>query len=784
MNKPNNEGRNWKETELDVDLKGIINKISNNWYWIISSVLICLLGAYFYGRYTPPMYKINARVYVNDQQNKGSGLGADAGALMDLGGLIGSQSSVENEVEILKTPDLMEDVVRKMKLNIVYSKRSKLVKREIYNPPFRIAFIKALDTIQSKIIEINKVSENLVSVKCESFEKEIHWNEFFRIEGIGVLQLVKDSTNTINGDDYFVTISSVNETVSRLMNQMSVDVLNKQVSIIDLSLEYPLQGKGEEILSTIINTYKQSNLQDKNAIADSTYTFIKQRLNVIASELGDVESDVESFKKRNKLADMTEQGRVLIQNSGHLTTELASAETQVLVLTELENYLKDEKRNKRVFPSSLVSADEVFTNLMAQYNNLLIERDKTLMSVTEATPFVQNLNSQISELRKGILANIQNAKSSYVATRDNLRSQVDKAQSQIAGVPQIEKNYLKLARNQQIKQELYIFLMQKAEEVSISKTSNISIAKVIAKPKATVYAVSPKKNIIYLVGLMLGFVFPLIIIFTKDFFNTTINTKNDILNLTQVPVLGEISHSLSADNLVVFNNARSAVAEQFRALRSNLSYYLSSKDTNIILLTSSMSGEGKSFTAINLANVLALIGKRVLLMELDLRKPGLSSKLKMANNLGISNYVINEELEASDIIKPLEISENMFLISSGPLPPNPGELLMNERVAALIEQLRLQFDYIIMDSPPIGVISDTEALFGYANMVLYLVRQKVTMKAQLSIVDDLYQSGKMKNIGIIVNDVMSKDYGYGYGYGNYDQEEKVSSLQSLKAKFK
>jgi tyrosine-protein kinase Etk/Wzc len=562
MNKPTNEERPWKETEIDVDLKGIVNKITDNWYWLISSVLICLLGAYFYGRYTPPMYKINARVYVNDDQKKGSG-GTGAGALMDLGELIGSQSSVENEVEILKTPDLMEDVVRKMKLNVVYSKRNSFIKRELDNPPFRIVLIKADESIQSTTIDLNVVGNKSVKVKCRNFEKELQWNEFFRIEGVGVLQLVKDSPNPINGDDYFVTVSSINETVSRLMSQLSVDVLNKQVSIVDLSLSYPLQRKGEEILGTIINTYKESDLQDKNAIADSTYTFIKQRLNVIASELGDVESDVESFKKRNKLADMTEQGRLLIQNSGQLNTELATAQTQVAVLTELEKYLKDEKKNKRIFPSSLLSADGNFADLMAQYNSLLLERDKTLMSVTEATPFVQNLNSQIGELRKGILANIQNAKSSYIATRDNLRSQMDKAQNQIAGVPQIEKNYLKLARNQQIKQELYIFLMQKAEEVSISKTSNISIAKVIAKPKATVSAVSPKKNVIYLVGLMFGLVVPLAIIFIKEFFNTTINTKNDILSLTQVPVLGEISHSLSADNLVVFNNARSAVAEPY-----------------------------------------------------------------------------------------------------------------------------------------------------------------------------------------------------------------------------
>ncbi|MFD2584170.1 GumC family protein [Pedobacter vanadiisoli] len=771
------------EEDDSIDLLNILGKLADKWPWVIISIVLCFLVSFFYAKYTPPSYQITARVLVNDDE-KGGGLGKQAGSLMDLGGLLGAKNSVDNEAEILRTRFLMEQVVRQMQLNIVYSVKNNFNSRELYNAPFTVNIIKGVDTIQANKLNIKRLGTESLLLSYKDIQKEIKWDQIFNVDGIGLLRISTNPIAKMTDDNYVIEINSVDERVAQLLKGLTVGVSNKLVTIIDLGLSYPIPRKGEDILNELIKKYTTANLEDKNAIADSTYKFIKERLTKIAVELGDVENEVESFKQQNKLSDMSEQGKLLVQNSGQFSSELAKAETQVTILTDLENYLKDESKNKRVFPTSLLPQDMVFSGLMNQYNALLIERDKQLLSVTESSPFIQNLDDQISQMRKGILANIQSTKNIFLVTSKKLKSQLGKAEGQISGVPQIEKNYLKLARNQKIKQELYIFLMQKAEETAISKTSNISVAKTIDPPKSGVTPVSPKKNVIYLFGILIGFVIPVAVIFGKDLMNTSISTKDDITSLTQVPVIGEISHNSSQDNLVVANQGRSAISEQFRALRTNLTFYLKKADEKIILLTSSMSGEGKSFTAINLGNILALAGKKVLLMELDLRKPGLSAKLSVNNDIGFSNYTISPDIHIMDIIKPLNINKNLFIISSGPLPPNPAETILSEHTPILINELKKQFDYIIMDAPPIGIITDAQLLSVYADVTIYLVRQKVTQKSQLKIVNDLYLNGKIKNIGIVVNDILSKYYGYGYGYGTYGEQIHKTFLEKISTFFK
>ncbi|TDQ09952.1 GumC family protein [Pedobacter metabolipauper] len=776
------QNNHFEKEENSIDLVKIMNKLLAQWYWFLLSIFICLLAAYLYAKYTAPVYFINSKVLINEKQKGG---GADAGALMDLGGLMGSANSVDNEAEVLKTRFLMEQVVRKMKLNIVYSKQVRLGTREIYASPFTVDIIKGVDTLQYTKLEIEKLSGSLLKVSTDDFEKEIKWNESFQIKGIGTLQIVPALNTEPFDGTYYAEISSIDGRVATLMSLLAVEVTNKQVSIIDLNLSYPLQKKGEDILKAIIDQYITSNLLDKNIIADSTTKFIQNRLSLIAGELGDVENKQEQFKQTNQLADMSEQSKLLVQNTASYRNELAKSETQVTIVQDLEDYLKDENKNKRIFPTSLLPSDMVFSEMMNQYNSLLIERDRQLLSVTEESPFIKNIDNQIAGIRRGILGNIQSTKKSFIANRDKLRSQLNQVETRIGDVPQIEKNYLKIARNQQIKQELYIFLMQKAEETAISKSANISIAKVIDPPKASISPISPKKNVIYVFGMIAGLFIPLVFILVYSFTNTTILSKTDITSLTSVPIIGEISHNQSSDNLIVANQGRSMISEQFRALRTNLSFYLKNQNEKIILLTSSMSGEGKSFTAINLGNIMALTGKRVLLMELDLRKPGLSAKLGISNHTGFSNYTINPDLKVADIIKPLSINPNMFIVSSGPLPPNPAETLMSEHTAGLMEQLKQQFDYIIIDAPPVGIITDAQLLAQYADVSIYMVRQKITRKAQISIVEDLYRSDKMKNLGIVVNDVSGNYDGYGYGgYGNYGQEAETGFIDRLKKKFK
>lgn len=770
------------EEDDSIDYKRIFAQMYDKWLWFLLSAIICLLVAYIYTEYTAPKYQIYSRLLVNDDEKSG-GLGKQSGAMMDLGGLLGSSNSVDNEAEILKTRFLMEQVVRDLQLNIIYCSKVGIGMREMDRVPFKLNIINSVDTIQESKIELKYLAGNKIAVKSGDFSKEINWNETFKVNGVGLLQLVR-TPGTIAGDqEYIIKVQSVDKRVAELMKELTVTVANKQVTIIDLSLEYPLKKQGEQVLNTIIRKYVEGNLNDKNSIADSTYKFINERLSSIAGELGDVENKVEQFKQTNKLADMSEQSKLLVKNTGEYASELAKAETQVTVLSDLESYLKDESKNKRVFPTSLLPSDIVFSDLLAQYNALLIERDKQLLSVKEGSPFIQNIDDQIAGLRAGILANIQSTKNTYVLTRNKLRSQLNQVEGQIGGVPVIEKNYLKLARNQQIKQELYIFLMQKAEETAISKTSNISVAKVIDPPKAMFEPISPKKLIVYLSALFAALLIPFGIIFASEYFITTIATKEDITRLTSVPIVGEISHNKTPDNMIVQNQGRSAISEQFRAIRTNLSFYTKKDQNNTILLTSSMSGEGKSFTSINLGIILASSGKKVLLMELDLRKPGLSAKLNIPNVNGFTNYITDENVTVNSLIKPLQI-DNLFFIPSGPLPPNPAETLLNDRTELLMTALKKDFDYIIVDAPPVGIIADAQTLSNFADVTLYLVRQKVTQKSNLSIVEDLYQSKKMKNIGIVVNDIVSKTYGYGFNYGNYGDQIETGFFDSLIQKLK
>ncbi|RYZ16048.1 MAG: capsular biosynthesis protein, partial [Sphingobacteriales bacterium] len=343
-----------------------------------------------------------------------------------------------------------------------------------------------------------------------------------------------------------------------------------------------------------------------------------------------LEGNIQGFRQKNNLADMSEQSKLLLQNTSAFMNDLAKVETQLSILNSLQEYLKDEA-GKRVLPSSLMSEDIVFTSLIERYNALLLERDRSLLGVTETNPLILNLDQQIANLRKDMLTNLLSTKKGLVITRDKLNSQMTKADNQIQQVPATERNYLNLARQQQIKQELYLFLMQKSEETAISKTSNISIAKTIDSPKSQFKPFTPQKPIVMMVGLLAGLIVPVVFIYGADQLNTRVDSREDIARATEVPIIGEISHNDMDNNLVVANNSRSAISEQFRAMRTNLSFYLNGLDEKVILLTSSMSGEGKSFVAVNLGNILALTGKKVLLMEMDLRKPGLSAKFGMNN---------------------------------------------------------------------------------------------------------------------------------------------------------
>jgi len=751
-------------------------KVLSNWFWILFSILLCLIASYLYVRYTTPIYSIGARVLVNDDK-KGGGMGG-GNALGDLGGLLGSKSTVDNEVEIFKTKYLMQQVVRDMNLNVTYFDEGTIMQIELYKSPFIVQEVKFDENVAGSHVSVEILKNNKLSLKIGDQDTIVNFNQNFNLPGVGVVQIKRNYAVPIQHEKYSFNIVSVKARAASLMNNLSVGVTNKQITIIDLSLSYPVPKKGEDILNRLIYNYVQSNLKDKNEVADSTIKFIKNRLNYIGEELSGLEGNIQTFKQKNNLADMSEQGKLLVSSTGQFVTDLAKVETQISVLNSLEGYLKDENV-QRVLPSSLISEDIVFSGLIEKYNSLLLEKDRRLISTTLNNPVIINLDEQIANLRKDMLSNLISTRSSFMISKNRIAKQMSNAEGQIQEVPKTERNYLNLARQQQIKQELYIFLMQKSEETAISKTSNIANSRTIDPPEAASVPFTPKKKIIYIIGLAIGLIFPIALLYLMELLNTKIQSKEDITDNTNVPIIGEIIHNMENDNLVVANSSRSVIAEQFRALRTNLTFYLPGSSSKVIMLTSSMGGEGKSFVSLNLGNILALSGKKVVLMELDLRKPGLSLKLDVLNDNGFTNYIIDPSLNIDNIIKPLSIHPNIYIVNSGPIPPNPAELLMNNRMGELISELRTKFDYIIIDAPPLGLVTDPQLIEPHADICLYVVRQKYTNKDQLKIVDALYRDKKMKKLGIVINDIdvsSGYGYGYGYGYGNYGNEGTKKTL--------
>lgn len=785
-----------ESSDENFDFKGFLYKVLRDWWIILLSIIICLSISYSYLRYTTPIYKIRANILVADEKKGAGGIGGGANLFgEDISSLLGGKSSVENEVEILKTRNLMEKVVRGMDLNVVYYSNGRIKQVEVLDAPFKVDILSPIDSIKGTTFQIKPIDKLHVEIEYthqltkKEIIKTIAFGKPFTIDEIGRIQISKKPQVAWGKSNYNFTIKPFDATVSEFQKNLTVNIPNKQVTTVYLEINHAIPKKGEDILNRFIKEYIQQSMNDKNEIADSTIQFIENRLHYVSQELGSVEGNIQNFKQSNKIADITEQSKLLVTSTSDYVGKLANIQTQISIVDALVNYLKDDNKNKRVVPGSILPQDEVFGSLVQRYNGFLLEQDRLLLSSTDENPYVKNLNSRIADLRADMLSNLSNTRRSLVISKNAVLKSNNMVEGLIRNVPAQERTYLDLARQQRIKQELYIYLLKKREETAISKTSNISGSRVIDRPKSEDIPFNPKRSIIYIIALLLGLLLPLIKIYLKELFNVKILNKQDIEKRSNVPIIGELSHNDSNEILIVHADARSPISEQFRALRTNLQFFsprkkeilIQKSNCMTILMTSSMSGEGKSFTAVNLGAVLAISGKKVLLMELDLRKPKLSQNLNMTGSFGFTNYIIDEKLKPKDIILPTAINSKLFVISSGPIPPNPAEAILNERMETLMFYLKAEYDYIIIDAPPIGLVADAQLVSAYTDLVLYLVRQNHTHKEQLRIPNELYLNKKFNKMALIVNDIpfnssYSYGYGYTYGYGYGSETQKSQSF--------
>jgi len=747
-----------------------VNRYKQHWHWFILCGLLGLSVAYLKLRYSTPVYKIHAKVIVDGAKSTSSAA-SDHGSFMgDFGPFIGGPNSVDNEAEIIKTRYLMEQVVADLNEQVSIFQPGTVRDIETYPNPLDVSLLSSQDSIRGGVFMLEALDEKKGRIYQDNgFSAEFEFGQPVELPRVGLVNIKR--ANSTGGDINKVLkirITAFDSRVSNFMGRLAVSIKNNLVSVIDLSFDYPLRDKGEKILNKMIQVYMENNLTNKNTIADSTIAFIDNRLAIVGKELGDIEQEIQGFRQHQNLANMTTQAQLLLENSSDYINQLAGTQTQLNILDNVEEYLNDEA-NPRVLPNAVLDGDVVFNDLIQQYNGLLLERGRRLLSATPDNPTIINLDRQLGALRQDMLANLRSTRSRLSITKDDLTKKTRQLETAVKNVPATERVFVSLSRQQQIKQDLYLYLLQKKEETAISKTATVSNSRVIDPPKAAASPFSPKRTTTLLAGLLIGLIIPSALIYFRDLLNTKIRSQDDIKKQTSTPIIGEIIRSRYKETLVVNKHSRSAISEQFRTLRTNLAFYLTNPTQKTILLTSSMSGEGKSFVALNLATILAISGKRVVLMEMDLRKPNLSVKLDNPNEAGFTNYVVNSDLKPADILAASGAHENLFLISSGPIPPNPAETILSHRLDELIQHLQQQFDYVIIDAPPIGLVTDAQLLSRYADLTLYLVRLGYTYKSQLQIVEELFRNQKIKQLAILVNDIDPKGgygYGYGRGYGN------------------
>ncbi|UEG54941.1 polysaccharide biosynthesis tyrosine autokinase [Mucilaginibacter daejeonensis] len=765
-----------------IDLKAVFYKLIGNWQLFVISLVIALLASSIYSYYAHPSWSISSKLLVKD--DKSNAQGALSGTLSgDIGSIFNAKSNADNEIQIIKSRTLMHNTVKDMQLNVSLFSKNGAKKREIYEEaPFSVHLIYKSDTLNYREYQIQVLNNKEFNISNSEDEivQKAKFGQIIHLKQYDVILYYKSGKKYL--PRYLVSVQDINQTVDIFSKRFAATLSDKQATTIDLSFIYDHPAKGEAILNRLMQIYLSSNIQSEKQIADSAMAFIDSRIVLVSSELTNIEKKFERFKTNNNIANITEQSKSLVSNASEFYTKLAQQETQLAVVSDLEKYLNNPQ-NKNIIPSSLVNpADQSFGLAINAYNELLLSKQKALLSYTSSNPVIENLDKQINDSRTNLLRNIETYKKSLQTGRNSLAQQNSGITGQLKQLPSKERNYLDFARQQNLKQELYLFLLQKREETAISRNSTISSSRIVDFAKADFLPFKPKKIIIYAVGFILGLIIPAMYLFVKEFFNLKINSKSDIERITPVTILGEIGHNSDKQSLVTGNNSRSVISEQFRSLRTNLQFVIDSSKPSVILFTSSMSGEGKSFLSLNLGSALSLTDKKVVFMEMDLRKPKLSESIGLDINNGFSNYAISDanNYDYKKLLKPLSFNKNCFLISSGPIPPNPSELLSNGKLERLLENLKKDFDYIIIDCAPVGLVTDALMIHRYVDLTFYVLRQGFTYKSQLHVLNELLGTNKLKNIYLIVNDIKSQKAGYSsykqaYGYGIEEQDNSVFS---------
>ena len=798
--KTNQDLQTMEEEQSSFNFQTIYTTFILNWKWFVLSVFICLGIGFLYLRYTTPIYNTKAKLLIKDDDNRRYRRGGIQGleSMSNLG-IISNSYGIENEQEILTSTTIAEQAVRDLKIYVTYYIKGRIKKRLIYkkqplnidmdyahldrmNQPIKLSIKRNGNNYKIKGTYFTPIDELTSSGPYEIDQTITNIPSVIRTKA-GIITITANGRYKLkDGETLIATIQSPRIASYKYVGALSVEQSSKTSSVLNISLNDQDINRGMDYLRQLVICYNGQANEDKNEIAAKTEEFINDRLAKISTELSSTDGALENFKRNNKVIELQLSAQSLAANTSNFEQKLNDANTQISLINSLIAFANRPGNKHQVLPSNVGLQDQASTSLINEYNKTALERNRLLRTASENSPVVSELTARLDDMSSSIEQALIQARKGLIIERDAIKSQLGQYTGEITKAPEQERILTQIGRQQEVKSGLYLMLLEKREENSISLAATADKGKLIEAPQFA-GKVSPKGSIIMLIALLLGVAIPSVIIYIINFFRYRIEGHEDVAKLTKLPIIADIvmaseSAKTKAD-IVVHENQNNQMEEIFRSMRTNIQFMLKENE-NIIMFTSSTSGEGKTFTAANLSVSFALLGKKVILVGLDIRKPRLAELFEINNHHnGITPLLTMEEPTWEDIEEqtlPSGINDNLNLLMAGPIPPNPSELVSRPSLSKIFDILKQHYDYVLIDTAPVGLVTDTLQVGKYCNISVYMCRADYTPKASFNLINSLAEEGKLPNMCIGINgiDLSMKKHSYYYGYGKYGKYGRYS----------
>jgi len=771
------------QSEEQINIQEILFRYLIHWPWFVVSVIVCVALAWGYLRLTTPVYNISATVLIKDEKKGGGANMSSELEKMGLNGFVSSSSNIENEIEVLKSRTLAREVVSSLGLFVTYMDEDKFPNKELYRTsPVLVSLTPQEADRLPQTMEIDMLLQPAgamdVQVKVGKKEYRKHLEKLPAVfptdEGTVAFFANNDTLSSLRPESV-TTERHITAYINRpfavakgYAGSLSITPTSKATSVVTVSLKNSNTQRGKDYIDKLLEMYNINANNDKNEVAQRTAEFIDERIDIISKELGSTERDLENFKRSAGITDLTSEAQIALTGNAEYEKKRVENQTQINLVMDLKKYLQGS--GYEVLPANVGLQDAGVAGAIDRYNEMVAERKRLLRTSTESNPAIVNLTTSIRAMRSNIQTTLDATLKGLEITKADLIREASRYSRRISDAPTQERQFVSIARQQEIKSGLYLMLLQKREENAIVLAAIANNAKIIDEAQADSTPISPKRMMIYLAALVFGIGIPVGVIYLIGLTKFKIEGRADVEKLTSLPVVGDIPLADEKTGAIaVFENQNNLMSETFRNVRTNLQFMLEN-GKNVILVTSTVSGEGKSFISANLAISLSLLGKKVVIVGLDIRKPGLNKVFNLPKKeYGITQFLTNSTVNLMDLVHHSDINKNLYILPGGTVPPNPTELLARDGLEKAVEILRKNFDYVILDTAPVGMVTDTLLIGRVADLSVYVCRADYTRKTEFTLINELAENNKLPNLCIAINglDLQKKKYGYYYGYGKY-----------------